>query len=334
MRRNAYNAAMGAITIGGHLGEPAHRLLDSTGRPVTPVPPDQADITQVETLAACLTGLDLAYGGGLVCQVSKAILRWTVPMLDQTSSMAEPDGARLSSAIATLAHRAAWSAVDVGAHEPARALFRLALYGAVAGQDPDLRAHVLADIAAQHNLVGYHHDALAIIRLAEGDDRVTPPVRMVLHGVRARTHAALGHADACHKQIDAAERCHGQAAACQASSRPLAGAPAGAGWTGTVATPGRLMAITGHALALLFRHTGSIDHRDEALTRLGKAADQLDPERHARAVALCHAEQARLHLDAGERDEADLWTRRTRELAEHIRSGRLAQLQTALVPPT
>jgi transcriptional regulator with XRE-family HTH domain len=36
MRRRAYNAAVGAITLGGPLGEPVGRLIDSAGRPVPP----------------------------------------------------------------------------------------------------------------------------------------------------------------------------------------------------------------------------------------------------------------------------------------------------------
>lgn len=142
-----------------------------------------------------------------------------------------------------MAHRAGWSAFDVGSHEQARSLLRLALYAAVAGGEPDLRAHVLADIAAQHNQVGYHRDALEIIRLAEGDDRVAPEVRMVLHGVRARAHAALGEADACHRQIEAAGRAQ-DTATLAAGDQPLTAAPTDASWTVTVATPGRLLAVT------------------------------------------------------------------------------------------
>jgi len=38
MRRQAFNAAVGALALGGFLGEPVSRLIDSTGRPVTPPP--------------------------------------------------------------------------------------------------------------------------------------------------------------------------------------------------------------------------------------------------------------------------------------------------------
>jgi hypothetical protein len=82
MRRRAYNAAIAALTIGGHLGEPYGRLLDSTGRPLTPAPPDAANVAQLVQTAELVTTLDLRYGGGLVGQLGKALLRWAVTMLD------------------------------------------------------------------------------------------------------------------------------------------------------------------------------------------------------------------------------------------------------------
>ncbi|MPZ26498.1 MAG: helix-turn-helix domain-containing protein [Micromonosporaceae bacterium] len=185
MRRQAFNAAIGAIAIGGHLGEPTGRLIDSTGRPVTPTPPELVDVDQLVQVTDLLTGLDLRHGGGLVSQLCKALLRWAVVMLD-AAGMTDPAPVRLSAAVSALAARAGWAAFDTAAHEAARSLFRLALYTAARAGDPDLRAHVLADVAAQHNQLGYHFDALEIIRLAEGDERVAPGVRMVLHGVKGR----------------------------------------------------------------------------------------------------------------------------------------------------
>jgi hypothetical protein len=41
--------------------------------------------------------------------------------------------------------------LDVASHEAGRSLFRLALYTAARAGDPDLRAHVLVDVAAQHS---------------------------------------------------------------------------------------------------------------------------------------------------------------------------------------
>jgi transcriptional regulator with XRE-family HTH domain len=284
MRRQAFNAAVGAITIGGHLGEPVGRLIDSTGRPVTPTPPELVDVAQLEQVTGLLTGLDLRYGGGLVSQLSKALLRWAVVMLDAVG-MADPLPARLYAAVGALAARAGWAAFDVAAHEAARSLFRLALYTAARAGDPSLRAHVLADVAAQHNQLGYHQDALELIRLAEGDERVAPGVRMVLHGVKARAYAAAGELAACRRHIALAEQAH--------ERTTVAGAAGGAGpdrqppaWVCRLASPAQLDATTGHALAMLALRTGERDHRHPRRRRppprhgRRRAADRGDRRRH------------------------------------------------------
>lgn len=282
MRRKGYNAAVGALTVGGPLGEPVTRLIDSTGRPVVPVPPDESDLVQLEQVTDLLTTLDLRFGGGLVSQLSKTVLRWAAPMLDLTGTSDEVHR-RLYSAIGGLAHRAAWAAFDVSAHEAARSLFRLALHAAALGEDHNLRGHVVADVAAQHNQLGYHRDALDLVRLVEGDDRVSPAVRMVLHGVKARTYGALGESDACRKQIEAAEHAFGRS--CQQEP----------GWVGRLANPAKLSAATGHALAELALRTGDEADRSDASQRLTVAIDQFDTSLHARAHALCVLRLALLH---------------------------------------
>jgi transcriptional regulator with XRE-family HTH domain len=310
MRRRGYNAAIGAITIGGHLGEPVSRLIDSTGRPVTPTPPELVDVAQLEQVTDLLTGLDLRYGGGLVSQLSKALLRWAVVMLDAVG-MADPVPARLHAAVSALALRSAWSAFDVAAHEAARSLFRLALYTAARAQDPSLRAHVLADVAAQHNQLGYHQDALEVVRLGEGDERVLPGVRMVLHGVKARAYAATGAADECRRHIELAE----QAQAAASRQAP--------GWVGRLADPAHLSAATGHALAGLAQRTGEPADQQEAQRRLAAAIDGFDPERHARARTLCAARLAVLQLAAGDPEQSAQRTRQVLAAAGGIRSARL-----------
>lgn len=177
VRRRALTAAFGALSTGGYLGEPVRRLVESTGRPSTPVCPELLDAAQLDLLSAEVTALDLRFGGGLVSQASKAVLRWAVPMLDAIG-VDDPAGRRVYAAVAGLARRSAWSAFDTLAHEAARGLFRLASYAAVQCGDRDLRAHVLADVAAQYSYTGYHEDGLEIIRIVEGDERVCPAVRM------------------------------------------------------------------------------------------------------------------------------------------------------------
>jgi hypothetical protein len=202
--------------------------------------------------------MDLRHGGGMVAQLARTVLRWAAPMLDMPG-MDEPGRARLHAVFGVVAHRAAWAAFDVAAHEPARSLFRLALHAAAVAGEHDLRAHVLADVAAQHNQLGYRQDALEVVRLAEGDDRIAPAVRMVLHGVKARTYPAAGQAGDCHRQVELAEAAFAGAS----QDEP--------GWVGRLASPARLYAATGHALAELYAAAGAEGDRREAARRLGRA---------------------------------------------------------------
>jgi hypothetical protein len=320
MRRQSYNSAIGAIAIGGHLGEPVSRLIDSTGRPVTPIPPEDLDVAQLEQAVALLAELDLRHGGGLVYQMSKAILRWAATMLDAPRTP-QPVQTRLAATVSALSHRAGWAAFDVAAHEPARSLYRLALHAAASGGDPHLRAHILADVAAQHNQLGYHHDALAVIRLAEGDERVASPVRMLLRGVKARIYAALGEADQTRRQIDLAEAIY---------ANP--GQPAGPepGWVVTLLHPGRLYAATGHAMATLAAHTGTEAHAQDARRRLTQAVDVLDPTTHTRTRTLAALRLAMLQLVADDPDAGARTAGDALQWAAGVRSARTMQALATL----
>jgi transcriptional regulator with XRE-family HTH domain len=314
MRRRAYNAAVGALAVGGYLGEPMSRLIDSTGRPVTPVPPGESDIEQLEQVSGLLTCLDMRYGGGLVSQLAKAVLRWAYSTLDAVN-ISGAEQRRLHSAVGAMAHRAGWAAFDVYSHEAARSLFRFALYCAVVGEDHDLRGHVLADVAAQHNQLGYHRDALDLIRLAEGDERIAPAVRMVLHGAKARAYGCLAEADGCRRQLEAAQQLFTQAS------------PEDPGWIATLAHPARLHALTGHALADLAQHspTGQ-DYREQALEQLTKAVEEFDPSVHTRAYALCVARVAMLRATGADPDQTRKWMDWTRQKLPpglQVHSGRL-----------
>jgi transcriptional regulator with XRE-family HTH domain len=312
MRRKNYNAAICAMSVGGNLGEPYGRLLDSTGRPLIPAPPDEIDITQLEHLTTLVTGLDLRYGGGLISQFAKALLRWAAPMLDLVADPA-PDIARLHRAIAALTLRTAWAALDSAAHEAARSLFRMALYVAVRRGDANLRVHIMAEAAAQHNAVGYPEDALEVIRVAEGDDRAAAPVRMVLHGVKARAYASLGEAEACMRSIDAIETAY-------ASSDSRPDQPS---WVGTLTSPAQVAAAIGHAFATLAVKTDSLAAAEQAGQRLAQAIDAFDTTTHARAHALCAAQLAIVHLTGERFDQAAGWARLALLSAAGIRSARL-----------
>jgi transcriptional regulator with XRE-family HTH domain len=312
MRRDSYNAAICALSVGGPLTEPYGRLLDSTGRPLVPAPPDEVDIAQLDQLTEVATTLDLRYGGGLVSQFAKALLRWAVLMLN-TVDMPEPDSRRIHRAMAALTLRAAWAAFDSAAHEAARSLYRLGIYTAVRAGDANLRVHAMAEVAAQHNAVGYPADALAVIRVAEGDDRAAATVRLVLQGVKARACATLGERDACMRSIEAIEAGHAG----------LAGEPDPPGWLGTLTSPAQVDAAIGHALATLAIKTDDAELAERAHQRLAQAVDGFDTTTHARAHALCAAQLGVLYLTVGRVEQAAGWGRLALLGAAGVRSARL-----------
>jgi hypothetical protein len=95
----------------------------------------------------------------------------------------------LDAVVARLARAAAAAAYAANRHESARVLWLLGL-NAAAADHADLRALVLSDVAEQHAALGYEGDAVAILRLAEGDERIAGDTRARLKAVRARADAA------------------------------------------------------------------------------------------------------------------------------------------------
>jgi transcriptional regulator with XRE-family HTH domain len=309
-RRNTLNAKIAAVAVGGPLDDQLVRILDATGRITVPARIEIPDVTQVEHAAALCTEIDLRFGGGVADQMARALLRWAVGLLG--TGISKKIHPRLYAAIGALAQRAGWASFDTDSHETARHLFTIALYAAGRSDDADLRAHVIADFAAQHNFLGYPQDCLSIVRQAEVDERIGPASRMVINAVKARAYASRGDLEAYQRHTELAEHAHTNVADQE-------------GWLATVATSAQLFAGTGHAAATLARRTRSTAAEEEARLRLTKAIDQLDPIRQARAAALCPAQLATLHLDAGELDSGLAWGRRLVAAAADVRSSRLAE---------
>jgi transcriptional regulator with XRE-family HTH domain len=319
LRLGAFNARIASLAVGGPLSEPAETMAAVGGTPGAPVPVQAADVTQLQHAADMCTGMDLRFGGGVAAPMLRTLLRWAVKLLPA----GQDQRAGLHSAVGVLAQRAGWAAFDAGLHHAARAMFMLALYAATVADDVDLRGHVLADVAAHHQHLGHFAECLQVARFGEVDERVCPPVRMVLHAVKARAYATTGDVAACRTQLDLAQQAHTTTTAAAGG-----GGGDGGGWQATVATPGRWHAAAGHARALLAARTSSDTDRDQAAALLTRAVDELDPVAHARAVALCTARLTALHLHDGQLDTAIHWGQRTLTTAGGVRSARLAgQLQ-------
>jgi transcriptional regulator with XRE-family HTH domain len=312
-RRRGFNAIVAAVAVGGPVGEPIARMIDAIGRPVAPQRVGEGDVMLVEHAAQLATAEDLRAGGGLVSQLARVVLRWAVGLT--TASMSAEVNVRLHVAIGHLAARAGWAAFDSDAHDAARNLFTVALDAAIQAGDRDLRAHVLADVAAQHNHLGYPDDCLEMVSLVEGDQRISPAMRMVLFGVKARAHAAAAEVDACRRHVDLVEDCYAKATE-ERDTR---------GWLGSVCTEAHLFATTGHAAATLARRTGTETDREQARRRLTRAVELLDPASHTRARALCEARLAMLHLACDEHDAGVDWARRALAAMPRVRSARLVR---------
>jgi hypothetical protein len=315
-RRLGFNATVGSVAVGGPVGDPITRMIDAIGRPVVPHRIGAGDVMLVEQAAQLATVEDLRAGGGLVSQHARVVLRWAVGLT--TAAKTAEISLRLYAAIGHLAARAGWAAFDSEGHDAARNLFTVALDAAMQAKDRDLRAHVLADIAAQHNHLGYPDDAVEITSLAEGDRRVGPAIRMVLAGVAARAHAAAADADTCRRYLALAEEHHHAAAETGV-----------AGWQASIATAAHLHATTGHSLANLSRRGGSDNDRDEAIEHLRSAVDLFDPATHTRTLTLCLARLASVHL-ADDPDTALDYAKRALEHAGQIRSGRVIRALAAM----
>ena len=300
---------------GGVLGGYEHRLAQDTGFPHLPTRISAADVDHLTQATATLRRLDLAYGGELTAQMGCHLLRWAIRLCG--ASMSEHDARRWHAAVGTLAAWTAWAAHDACQPAAARTLFTIALDASVHADEPDLRTHVLVDVAAHHNHHGHPEHALHALRLGDGDERVHPAVQAILHAVRARTYAALGEPDRCHREITRAEQL---AATVDPHDVP--------GWLDGW-QPAHLTAVAGHAHADLALHTGNPDHLDRAHRTLTHAAEHLTPVR-PRAAALALTHLARAHQAYGDTDQATRLTTRAEHLATDLRSGRVDRDLAAL----
>jgi transcriptional regulator with XRE-family HTH domain len=309
MKRRSFTAAVAAKAAGGPLGEPLSRVLVALGSTAAPSHVGLADVVQVEQAADIFTAWDLKFGGGLAREMARAQLRWAIGLLE--AHMSDSVRGRLNSAVGSLAERAAWSTFDAGEHDGARALFKLALYAATEADNPDLRAHILSDVATQQMYLGHPDDCLRTIRMAEGDDRISPAVRFVLHGVKARAFGALADADATARQIGLAEEAY---TVVTPTNTPE--------WMSEFLNDAHVYSVTGQAAFSLGQSTG-VFHQD-AHTRLTRAVQGFDDGR-ARAIALCSTRLAILHLNAGHLTEGKDAARTALAAVPGLRSARITE---------
>jgi hypothetical protein len=317
--RRAFQATVATLAsgtpTGGVRGEGEQRLLQDAMYLRVPQQVTATDVTHLEQAALTLRSLDLRYGGELTAQIGGQLLRWAFSQ--RAAGMSELVRRRWHAAVATLATWTAWSAHDACQRPVARALSVLALDAAHRADEPDVRAHVLADIAAQHNTHGHPDDALRTLRLGSGDERLHPAVQTMLHGVRARAYARLGERDRCEREIRLVQDV---AATVDPDTVP--------GWFGGW-QPAHLRALCGHAHADLALATGDPGALTAAHEALITAADQLATLR-PRAAALCLTHLAHAHHDCGDSEQVTALVERAGRFATDLRSARVSRDLAAL----
>lgn len=241
--------------------------------------------------------------------MAKAQLRWATGLLG--AQMDDHVRTRLNSAVGSLAERAAWSTFDSGEQDGARRLFKLAMFAATEADDADLRAHILSDVATQQMYLGHPDECLKIIRQAEGDDRISPAVRFVLHGVKARAYGAMADAAGMQRQIGLAEDAY--------AFRTDANTPA---WMNKFLDDAHVYSVTGQAAFSLAQTTGIFS--DDAHERLSRAILGFQGGR-ARAVALCATRLATLHVSDGNAQEGASAARTALDVVPGLRSARIGE---------
>jgi transcriptional regulator with XRE-family HTH domain len=182
-QRQTWRAQIAAVGAGGSIGISARRMLDSAGRVTTAI--DSDDVATMQSLERIVTVIES--GGGLTGTAAHALLGWAIRLPPERTA---GNPAALNAVVARLARAAATAAYAANRHESARVLWLLGLNAAAAADHADLRALVLSDIAEQHAAIGYVADAVAILRLADGDERIDGVTRARLKAVRARADAA------------------------------------------------------------------------------------------------------------------------------------------------
>jgi hypothetical protein len=170
---------------------PVVALLEG-GEP-TPIPTrvGATDIEQIRTATRVVESWGNAYGGGgLARETAMGQLRWSAGLLNATCpARLRPE---LFSAVGDLADAAGYLAVDAGADEQARRVYRFALACAEEAGDWLLRGEILSSMAKQAIWTGQPDEGLTLAEQGlVRPDRLTAAGRSTLHTDRGRALAKM-----------------------------------------------------------------------------------------------------------------------------------------------
>ncbi|WP_433262730.1 helix-turn-helix domain-containing protein [Actinosynnema sp. CS-041913] len=305
VNRRELLAAAAAVFAGANAPEPLARLLDGLTSADAPGKVGRSEVEAVRHATTVYTTMDLRYGGAVAADVSSGALRWAVSLLD--APMRDDTRVALSAAVGALADRTAWTHFDSGRTYSARRLSTLALRTADAGADPDLRAHVVLNMAAQ---VGDESpaDAVNLVESALSDHRVCGMERANLHAGLAGHLAKSGDKRRALRHVVEAE------------------ALAGRGGE----TPPWLRFLTfDHLDSIITQSLAAADESREAIQRFERLLPRMDPAR-LRGRAGRMIDLADLYVGGGRVDEARALADEAGVALSDVRSVRVAGRLVAL----
>ncbi|WP_026425700.1 helix-turn-helix domain-containing protein [Actinokineospora inagensis] len=305
VNRRELLAATAALLAGTAISDPAARLLDGLSSAGHTGQVGRSEVEAIRHAAAVYTAMDLKYGGAVTADLSHSALRWAVGLLD--APMRDDIRVELHAAVGSLADRTAWMHFDAGRGHSARTLSTLALRTADGGADPDLRAHVLLDIAMQVGEV-FPGEAAKLIDSALADRRVCSLERANLHAEMGRHSAKAGDKQKALQHIRRAELL-----ASSGGDAPM--------WAGFL-TVNHLDAVITRSLAAAGEHAEAIRRFENLLPRVGD--DRL------RGRAGWMIDLADVYTDTGELERAATLARQADGALQEVRSTRKAAKLAAL----
>lgn len=235
----------------------------------------------------------------------------TVTDLLEEGRFDEPTGHRLHALASSLASTCGWYRFDQGEHYSAGKLWNAALSNAHAARDRDQGAGVLSDFAYQAIWMGKPELAVEPLSQALIHTR-HPTARSALHLRRARAHAAMGNAGACHQDMKAAE------AMLLTDTRDPA--PSWCRWMSTA----DLAVDSGQCMLDLGR-------TDEARSRIEEGLSLL-PRSRDKTRGVFRTYEARALLQAREIEQALAVSNESLDLAQRIGASRCVKLVRDLGP--
>lgn len=286
------------------------------------------ELDQLQEATAQFRAWDAQCGGGLRRKAVVGQLHEVTDLLQDPHPA--PVRRRLFRVTAELAELAGWMSYDIGLQPTAQKYFVLALHAAKEAEDRPLGAFVLSQMSRQMIHLGRAEDALELVHLAQygGREQATPRTQALLYALEARAHASLGQPPRCHRAVRLAEEAF-------AESTPQDGDPA---WLGFFSRA-ELCAENAHSyrdLASVAGRSPTYVSRARPLMEEAVAGFAAECERdpgggHQRSYALNLIGMATVHLLAREPEECVRLTERALDLANRLRSERVAnRLRTTL----